>query len=276
MYQSMHQQEHGKLGRGYVTSKPQPGRTHAMKGAHVLTASAREAPVSRAAQNPRFSESQALREAAKTHRPCNWSTSYQSDFHGWKAASVHRNIADDTFGRNVTARGGVRELESEKHQSYRNTFKYNQIRKNRVQTTYGRDFGETGHVPGQRLSKSRDGLGAQTTAATARELFAGTTKQLAATRVPGYSGYIPHSTNNTHQVQGSLFPVLKDNLRDTYRHDMPGYCGHKPTAVVNDSGPRDPLSLQVHDNNRYQVSLLLDSMIPGKTQEMVVRPSGIH
>lgn len=286
-YQSMYMQEQGVTSRAVVAPDAQPARTHGFARSIVLPEKQREAtptrvnvwpertlaytqqkPMSAVERdtgvkqqiNPRFTESDTIREEGKTHRPTNWATSYQTDFDGWKTDAVMRHIGPDTLGK----KSEPRELESAKHQSYRHTFKYNQIRKSRPQTTYGRDFGETGHVPGQRLSGTRDLVGAVSANATSRELFRGTTKGINATRIPGYSGFIPASTNNDHQVQGSLFPVLKDNLRETYRHDMPGYCGHKPAAMVNDSGPRDPHSLKPHDANRYQISLLLDSMVAGK------------
>lgn len=95
--------------------------------------------------------------------------------------------------------------------------------------------------------------------ATTKELFAGSTKA-EPIRIPGYAGFIPASENNKGNLTGVMpFPHPKENILDTYRHDIPHYTGHQPRAVVNDHGPRTPRGKK-RMNEGLVASLILDSM----------------
>jgi hypothetical protein len=95
--------------------------------------------------------------------------------------------------------------------------------------------------------------------ATTRELFAGSTKANVI-RIPGYAGFIPASENNQLSLTGiQPQPNTKDNILQTYKHDLPGYTAHQPQCVVNVRGPRTPRGKK-RLNEGLVASLILDSM----------------
>jgi len=77
--------------------------------------------------------------------------------------------------------------------------------------------------------------------ATTKDLFVGSVKGSDG-HIPGYSGHVPSSEKNTRALKREAKTNVKDNLIETYRHNMPGYSGFKPVSVVNDRGPRNPAS----------------------------------
>jgi len=274
MYQSIYSQDHGAHSRALVGKKKETltrtlgfsgsfvlAPTHqsmANKGAKVLAGKG----ISTRPSDARGKEIQRVKEAAFTHRPTNWGTTYRDRFDGQKTQAVFRNIAPDTFGASHSEKTRDLDLDEKKVVHYRDSFRYGQIRRERPTTTYGRDFADSA-TPAARFFGTRDVKRAVSAHGTSRELFSGTTKsysQSGASRLPGYSGHIPKSQANHGNLVLDQFPTLKDNLREVYRHDMPGYTGHISKSVINDSGPRDPDSLKDVHNGRLQVSLVLESM----------------
>jgi len=273
MYQSLYSQDHGKHSRAVIPNKKEPmtrtlgfsrsfvlapkHQSKANKGATV-TLERHTAP---RPSEERVKEINRVRTAAYNHRPTNWGTTYRDRYDGNKTQAVYRNIAPDTFG--AASRAKTRDLGDEKQIThYRDSFRFAQIRKERPQTTYKRDFADA-DTPKARFFGARDAKRAVSALGTSRELFAGTSKAVSkhgAGRLPGYSGHIPKARANHGHLKLDEFPTLKDNLREVYRHDMPGYTGHASKSVINDSGPRNPHSLKDAQGGRLQVSLVLESM----------------
>ena len=79
-------------------------------------------------------------------------------------------------------------------------------------------------------------------------------------RVPGHTAWVPESKNNDYNLAGTeiISNTTKDNFLITYRHNVPGYTGHNPAAVVNDHGPRNPGS-KGPITSQMHAGLVLDS-----------------
>jgi hypothetical protein len=66
--------------------------------------------------------------------------------------------------------------------------------------------------------------------------------------------------NNQLSLTGNQpTPNTKDHILQTFKHDMPGYTGHKPRSVVNVRGPRTPRG-KTRMNEGLVASLILESM----------------
>jgi len=96
------------------------------------------------------------------------------------------------------------------------------------------------------------------------ELFAGSHKGPSSKgwRIPGYTGHCPQSLPNQSALRGDLAlksPVRKDILLENYLHDMSGYTGSRPRDVVNLHGPRTPRGKKRMEESLV-ASLILDSM----------------
>jgi len=95
---------------------------------------------------------------------------------------------------------------------------------------------------------------------TTRELYAGSSKASRDIRIPGYAGFVPASLPNQLALTGAPHsPAAKDHILQTYKHDKPGYTGHRPQCVVNERGPRTPRGKK-RLNEGLVASLILDSM----------------
>lgn len=149
-------------------------------------------------------------------RPTYWETSYNATHQAWDA---HNNVS--------------RPLPLP---SFENGPKHILTGTNDT-TSYSRSFGRYGDNPRENYVYG-DGKKVFSARATTRDLFVGTNKN--SVRIPSYAGYVPNSENNRGTIRDNVAYNTKDNLIQTYDHNVPGYTGHKPEAVKNDKGPRDP------------------------------------
>lgn len=105
---------------------------------------------------------------------------------------------------------------------------------NPVRSTYQKDMGMAGQVPGERPYLYKTGM-----ASTTMDLYGGTAK--ATHHVPGYQGHIPVNQRHPLIVKHSDAVETRDphtNLRLYHRHNMPGYTGHHAMHPSNDYGQR--------------------------------------
>jgi len=234
--------------KGTENPIPQPGNT--VVGKPIPGSSI---PASRAAQNyekqtHRLNHAVALREAYEYEkRPTHWQTSYGSNFNAWETSEKAK-------------RDSKLRMESQKsNPSLNNLSPKNAkaIGREAVRTSYTRDFGALGSNPYDRFA-ANDGKRAFSRRATTAELFGGTNK--GSIRVPGHTGWVPESKNNDYNLAGTeiISNTTKDNFLITYRHNVPGYTGHYPAAVVNDHGPRNPGS-KATTASHVNAGLVLDS-----------------
>jgi len=128
-------------------------------------------------------------------------------------------------------------------------------------SAYTRDFGKPSSNPLDRFQRQSSQPQFEhnqlSKTATTRELFAGTNKS--SQRIVGYEGFVPAAERNRSSIVGDASNPNKDNILAVYRHDMPGYTGHKPSCVLNERGPRTPRGKRrLHEG--LHASLVLDSM----------------
>lgn len=128
-------------------------------------------------------------------------------------------------------------------------------------TSYTMDYGTRGSTPLDRYDERtmKDDSISVTKMGTTGDLFRGTNKATSAVRVPGYAGYVPVSKSNTHSLSEDV-TFTKNNILEVYRHDMPGYTGHKPDSVLNDRGPRIPTTKAL-PKLPFKAGLMVDSLL---------------
>lgn len=231
--------------KGTANPIPAPTSTKTIPGSTI--------PASRAAQNyekqkNRLNHAVALRETYEYEkRPTHWQTSYKTNFNAWDTA--------DKAKRDALLRARTQQS----NPSLNNSSPKNDaaISREAVKTSYTRDFGALGSNPYDRFAAG-DGKRAFSRRATTAELFGGTNK--GSIRVPGHTGWVPESKNNDYNLAGTEITsnTTKDNFLITYRHNLPGYTGHNPAAVINDHGPRNPSS-KVPIKGPVHAGLVLDS-----------------
>mmetsp|Transcript_23331 Transcript_23331/g.32978 ORF Transcript_23331/g.32978 Transcript_23331/m.32978 type:complete len:286 (-) Transcript_23331:292-1149(-) len=174
-------------------------------------------------------------------RPTYWSTSYNTNFDGWKAST----IAKETY----TKPNNINFVQDSQGA-------HNLLTGPEQLSSYQRSFGRFGHDPKTHYFPE-DGKRVFSRRATDRDLFFGTSKNTV--RIPGYGGFVPESKNNIDTIRQNVPYDTKDNMLMVYRHNMPGYTGHNPTAVINDRGPRNPISKKPPPEG-LQGSLTLETM----------------
>ncbi|DAZ94710.1 TPA: hypothetical protein N0F65_012663 [Lagenidium giganteum] len=94
------------------------------------------------------------------------------------------------------------------------------------------DFGHYGDIPGHRPYERKRGM-----ASTTSDLYPGTTKDTH--HVPGYTGFLPHTTHNpdaVRQADGERPRAARGDLRLFHSDNIPGYTGHKPIDCINYRG----------------------------------------
>jgi len=148
-------------------------------------------------------------------RPCaHWKTSYTSNFQGWDS---HNNASRPTQALDF-ANGPQHVLTGDDGM-----------------TSYARSYGKFGENPRVRYVVG-DGKAVISRRATTSDLFSGSTK--ASVYNPNYAGFVPRSDNNVGTIRQNVPPTVKDNLLQTYNHNLPKYTGSRPSNVMNDRGPR--------------------------------------
>uniref|UniRef100_A0A7S4GFS5 Flagellar associated protein n=1 Tax=Eutreptiella gymnastica TaxID=73025 RepID=A0A7S4GFS5_9EUGL len=103
-------------------------------------------------------------------------------------------------------------------------------------TSYGRDFGSRGSNPRDRMPAVKEDFA---DASSTHDLYRGTAKSVAHKRLPGYLGHVPADPANAAKIRGDADVrnrFHKANLLTTCTNDLPGYSGHKPISIYNDTG----------------------------------------
>jgi hypothetical protein len=153
-------------------------------------------------------------------RPTFWQTSYKAQHNGWQSAeNASRSKPNSAlFQQN----NGPQHVMTARAQP----------------TSYQRSYGLYGDNPRSRYVHG-DHKATFSRRATTADLFSGTNK--GSKRIPNYAGFVPGSDNNLMCIRDNIPHNVKDNLIQTYNHNLPGYTGHYPESVKNDHGPRNPL-----------------------------------
>lgn len=173
-------------------------------------------------------------------RPTYWTSTYQSQMNGWKNVELAQQQAAVRNESNIyTTQRTAKQIET-MNACAGNSEGTALVAKD-VRSSYGKDFGLAGEGPRDRYVAA-DGVAAFSRRATTNDMFAGTTKGSDGTRLPNYAGHIPASTNNVNLIRNNVKPDKKDGLVQYYSHNLPKYTGHRPFAVTNDKGPRNPES----------------------------------
>jgi hypothetical protein len=181
------------------------------------------------------------KEEAFTHRPTYaWKSSYARTHDSFEARRSYTQTAKDTVVKSYLkpAQSG--------EDAFRGSFRFTDLRKEKMLSSYGKDFGEYGHDPKTRWRVNANGSPGQgppsrtfvSDSATSIDLFRGTTK--GSKRLPGYTGYLPQSKLNEKQVQSEHLYRNRDDMLLNYRFELPGYTGNRPTDASNaQRGRRD-------------------------------------
>lgn len=169
-------------------------------------------------------------------RPTYWATTYQSTMNGWKEAGKTREQMSRSTNLYTTARSGL-QVRAMNEGGGTNSVKGGVVNAKEVNSSYQMCYGKAGEGPMDRYFPA-DGTSGFSRRATTNDLFHGTTK--ASSRLPNYAGFVPASVNNINTVRNNVHYEIKDNLIQNYAHNIPNYTGHRPMAVVNDHGPRNP------------------------------------
>mmetsp|Transcript_2723 Transcript_2723/g.5106 ORF Transcript_2723/g.5106 Transcript_2723/m.5106 type:complete len:412 (+) Transcript_2723:42-1277(+) len=109
-------------------------------------------------------------------------------------------------------------------------------RGNMAPTSYSYTFGRRGENPRDRMPFHKEHFA---DCSTTHDLACGTAKSVASKRIPGYMGHVPSNPSNVQKIRGdedSLTKFHKANLMLTCTNDLPGYSGHKPHSIYNDTG----------------------------------------
>lgn len=99
-------------------------------------------------------------------------------------------------------------------------------------SSYKIDYGAYGDQPLDRPYVRKHGMASTTT-----DLTPGTTQNT--NQIPGYAGFLPHTTHNPHavaQADGEVLRSPRGNLRLSHSDNLPGYTGHKPVDCKNYHG----------------------------------------
>lgn len=99
-------------------------------------------------------------------------------------------------------------------------------------SSYTIDYGAYGDEPLGRPYVRKRGMASTTT-----DLTPGTTQNT--NQIPGYAGFLPHTTHNPHavaQADGEVLRSPRGDLRLFHSDNLPGYMGHKPMDCKNYRG----------------------------------------
>lgn len=99
-------------------------------------------------------------------------------------------------------------------------------------SSYKIDYGAYGDQPLDRPYMRKCGMASTTT-----DLTPGTSQNTH--QIPGYAGFLPHTTHNPHavaQADGAHLRSPRGDLRLYHSDNLPGYTGHKPVECVNYRG----------------------------------------
>eukprot|EP00998_Keelungia_sp_KM082_P010563 NODE_6763_length_622_cov_14.157576_g6740_i0.p1 GENE.NODE_6763_length_622_cov_14.157576_g6740_i0~~NODE_6763_length_622_cov_14.157576_g6740_i0.p1 ORF type:complete len:164 (+),score=37.02 NODE_6763_length_622_cov_14.157576_g6740_i0:44-493(+) len=76
-------------------------------------------------------------------------------------------------------------------------------------------------------------------------------------------GHVPRSRDNRGKMRGDADPMrfhAKDNLLITTETDMPGYSGHKPRSLMNDTGRERQPNLEMTTSGRHSKYVMEDQV----------------
>lgn len=173
-------------------------------------------------------------------RPTYWTSTYQNQMNGWKNLEMAKQQAAVTNANNIyTTQRTAKQIETMNACGGNSEGKA--LVAQDVRSTYGKDFGLAGEGPRDRYVAA-DGVCSFSRRASTNDMFAGTAKGSDGLRLPNYSGHVPASSNNVNLIRNNIKYNVKDGLIQTYSHNLPKYTGHRPQAVTNDRGPRNPES----------------------------------
>lgn len=173
-------------------------------------------------------------------RPVNhWQSSYSTSFNGWES---HNNALRPTPALD------------------HNNGPHHVLTGSEGVSSYARSFGNQGDNPRDRYFVG-DGKDTISRRGTTADLFKGTTK--ASVYGPTYAGFIPRSDNNVGTIRQNVPYTTKDNLIQTYNHNLPKYTGSRPSNVKNDRGPRTKEKLADSYKCGHYTGYQIGSMLTG-------------